>query len=233
VGWLHFPRANFSWTVCALNALELLRLIISSSYFHYGITRRVRQSYFGNGWMFKACAAPMLCLCLLLLLEQKPLINSAKDWPISIFGLSARLRAHAALHASMAAPHVVLLQSVRWDLHAWFVSKGMRLMSAWADEPFVTRRMLLEYEVDTRAAFYEVLHAFPSVTLWGLVLSPPGVISRAKSDAPFLQATLNSRAQAAVKAVLKAVAEEFGFVIVDWGGMIESAGKEEECEEKY
>ena len=103
-------------------------------------------------------------------------------------------------------------------------------MSAWVDEPFVTQRMLSEYETDARAAFYEVVHAFPTVKLWGLVLSPPGVMSRAKSDAPFLQATLNTRAQAAVKAVLGAVAQEFGFMIVDWGGMIESAGKEEECE---
>ncbi len=160
---------------------------------------------------------------------QLPLIFGAQDWPISIFGLSARLRAHAALHASMAEPHVVMLQSVRWDLHAWFVSKGMRMMSEWTGEPFVTQRMLREYEIDARAAFYEVVHAFPSAKLWGLVLSPPGVMSRAKSDAPFLQATLNAPAQADVKAVLKTVAEEFGFVIFDWGRMIESAGKQEEC----
>jgi len=124
----------------------------------------------------------------------------------------------------------VLLQSARWDLYSWFMSKGMRRMSEWGDEPFVTGQMLREYEIDARAALFEVVHALPSVELWGLVLSPPGVLSKAKSDAPFLQATLDVQAQAAVKAVLKAVADEFGFVVIDWGGMIESAGQVEECE---
>ncbi len=154
----------------------------------------------------------------------------AQDWPISIFGLPARLRAHAALHPSLAAAHVVLLQSGRWDLHAWFMSKGMKLMREWELHPFVTQRMLREYEVDARAAFYEVAALLPLTKLWGLVLSPPGVMNRAKSGAPFLQATLNEDAHAAVKAVLKSVAQEFGFVLIDWGGMIERAGQLETCE---
>jgi hypothetical protein len=157
-------------------------------------------------------------------------MSNGQDWGISIFGLPARLRAHAPLHSSLAAPQVVLLQSARWDLYSWFMSKGMRRMSEWGDEPFVTGQMLREYEIDARAALFEVVHALPSVELWGLVLSPPGVLSKAKSDAPFLQATLDVQAQAAVKAVLKAVADEFGFVVIDWGGMIESAGQVEECE---
>jgi hypothetical protein len=161
---------------------------------------------------------------------QSPLIFYLQDWGISIFGLAARLRAHAPLHSSMASPHVVLLQSARWDLYAWFMSKGMRRMSAWGDEPFVTGQMLREYEIDARVALFEVVHAFPSVKLWGLVLAPPGVLSKAKSDAPFLQATLDVQAQGAVKAVLKSVANEFGFVVFDWGGMIESAGQGDACE---
>jgi hypothetical protein len=161
--------------------------------------------------------------CCILTLE-------AQDWGISIFSLPARVRAHAQLHSSMLAPHVVLLQSARWDLHAWFVSKGMRPMSAWVGHPFVTEHMLREYEIDARAALFELVHAFPSTRLWGLVVAPTGVLSKAKSDAPFLQATLNGDAQAAVKAVLKAVAVEFGFVIVDWEGMIEGAQQTESCE---
>jgi hypothetical protein len=152
-----------------------------------------------------------------------------QDWGISTFGLSARLRAHVPLHPSMAAPDVVFVQSVRWDLHAWFMSKGMREMSSWLNEDFVTDSMLREYEIDARAAFFEVVHAFPSVRLWGLVLAPPGVMSKAESTAPFLQSTLNAEAQAAVKAVLEAVAREFGFLVVDWGSMIESAGLADEC----
>jgi hypothetical protein len=134
------------------------------------------------------------------------------------------------LHPSMAAPDVVLLQSTRWDLHAWFVSKGMQTMGSWVDQPFVSDSMLREYEVDARAALFEVMHAFPLTKLWGLVISPPGVLSKAKSDAPFLQATLNARAQTAVKDVLKSAAADFGMVVVDWGGMIESAGQAVECE---
>jgi hypothetical protein len=130
----------------------------------------------------------------------------------------------------MAAPEVVLLQSTRWDLHAWFVSRGMRTMGSWDDQPFVSDSMLREYEVDVRVALFEVMHAFPSTKLWGLVISPPGVLSKAKSDAPFLQATLNVRAQTAVKDVLKAAAADFGMALVDWGGMIESAGQAVECE---
>jgi hypothetical protein len=134
------------------------------------------------------------------------------------------------LHPSMAASDVVLLQSTRWDLHAWFVSKGMQTMGSWVDQPFVSDSMLREYEVDARAALFEVMHAFPSTKLWGLVIAPPGVLSKAKSDAPFLQATLNARAQTAVKDVLKSAAADFGMVLVDWGGMIESAGQAVECE---
>ena len=130
----------------------------------------------------------------------------------------------------MAAPEVVLLQSTRWDLHAWFVSKGMQTMGSWVDQPFVSDSMLREYEVDARAALFEVMHAFPMTKLWGLVISPPGVLSKAKSDAPFLQATLNVRAQTAVKDVLKTAAADFGMMLVDWGGMIESAGQAVECE---
>ncbi len=175
--------------------------------------------------MFKAPVStrPRAHFCCILTLE-------AQDWGISIFSLPARVRAHAQLHSSMLSPHVVLLQSARWDLHAWFMSKGMRPMSAWVEHPFVSERMLREYEIDARAALFELVHAFPSTQLWGLVVAPSGVLSKAKSDAPFLQATLNGDAQAAVKAVLKAVAVEFGFVIVDWEDMIESAQQTESCE---
>jgi hypothetical protein len=130
----------------------------------------------------------------------------------------------------MLAPQVVLLQSARWDLHAWFVSRGMMPMSAWGEEPFVSELMLREYETDARAALFEVVQAFPATVLWGLVISPQGVLAKAKSDAPFLQATLDVGAQAAVKAVLKAVAIEFGFVIIDWQGMIEHAQQTDACE---
>lgn len=140
------------------------------------------------------------------------------------------MRAHQQLHSSMVAPHVVLLQSARWDLHAWFVSKGMKAMSEWVKEPFVTEGMLREYEIDARGAFFEIMHAFPSTKLWGLVISPPGVLAKAKSDAPFLQATLNVQAQEAVKTVLTNVAVEYGFVVFDWGGMIERANQTEKCE---
>jgi hypothetical protein len=156
-----------------------------------------------------------------------------QDWGISIFGLAARLRAHVPLHPSMLAPQVVLLQSARWDLHAWFVSRGMKPMSAWGEVPFVSEHMLRDYETDARAALFEVVHAFPSTVLWGLVMSPQGVLAKAKSDEPFLQATLDVGAQAAVKAVMKAVAIEFGFVVIDWQGMIEHAQQTDACEAMF